>query len=155
MIHRFSAVPAAALFVALATACAAPQPVSPLPVDAEATTTAASEPTPAPSASPTGPSHTRPSPAKQVRTSSACLGAVRFEVGTQEELQPASLCFHVGGVLRVAGAGPGEVRATPTSRTSSNYAGGVTDVRFVGAGTVTVTYPHGGGTWTVTVIVKR
>jgi hypothetical protein len=151
LIHRYCAVPAAALFVALAAACASPQPVSPLPVDAEATT--ASEPTPAPSAA--GPSHTQPSQAEPASTSSACLGAVRFEIGTQEELQPSSLCFHIGGVLRVTDAGPDEVHATPASRASSNYAAGVTDVRFVRPGTVEVTYPHGGGTWTVTVVVKR
>ena len=147
MIHRFCAVPAAALFVVLTTGCASPQPVSPLPVDAAAAT-AASRPSP----SPTGPAPT--GPAHPARTSPACLGAVRFEIGTQEELQPSSLCFHVGGVLRVTDAGPGEVRATPASRASGNYAAGVTDVRFVRSGTVTVTYPHGGGTWTVTVVVK-
>lgn len=138
MTPRFSAAFAAALFVALATACASPQPVSPLPVDAAVTTAPPS---------PAGPSH--PAPA-----SSACLGAVRFEIGTSEELQPSSLCFHTGGVLRVTDAGPGEVRATPASRASSNYAAGVTDVRFLRSGTVTVTYPHGSGTWTVTVVVK-
>ena len=145
MTLRFPAALVAALSVALATACASQQPVSPLPVDAEARTT------PAPSASP---SQTGPSPAHQVRTSSDCLGAVRFEIGTQEELQPSSLCFHTGGVLRVTQAGPGEVRATPASRASSNYAAGVTDIRFVRSGTVTVTYPHAGATWTVTVVVK-
>jgi hypothetical protein len=143
MTHRFPAAVTAALFVALATACASPQPVSPLPVDAEATAAAAS-PTPA------GPSHPKPAP-----TSPACLGAVRFEIGTQEELQPSSLCFHVGGVLRVTDAGPGEVRANPASRASGTYAAGVTDVRFVRSGTVTVTYPHAGVRWTVTVVVKR
>ena len=142
MTHRVPAALAAALFVALATACASPQPVSPLPVDAAAT-----EPT-TPTA-PTAPAHPQPA-----RTPSACLGAVRFQIGTQEELQPFSLCFHTGGVLRVTDAGPGEVRATPASRASSNYAAGVTDVRFIRAGTVTVTYPHDGDTWTVTVVVK-
>jgi len=142
MTLRFSALNAA-LLVALTTACASPQPVSPLPVDAAATT--ASKPAP----SPTGPSSAKPG-----RTTSDCLGAVRFEIGTQEELQPPSLCFHVGGVLRVTDAGPGEVHATPASRASSNYAAGVTDVRFVRAGTVTVTYPHGSGRWTVTIVVK-
>jgi hypothetical protein len=143
MIHRRSAVPAAALFAALTTACASPQPVSPLPVDA-----AASRPAPVPSATAAGPARATPA-------SPACLGAVRFEIGTQEELQPSSLCFHVGGVLRVTDAGPGEVRAAPASRASRSYAAGVTDVRFVRSGAVTVSYPHGGATWTVTVVVKR
>jgi len=151
MTLRFPAALAAALSIAFATGCASPQPVSPLPVDAEVTT-ATSAPTPA---TPTSPSPTGSSQAELARTPSACLGAVRFEIGTQEELQPSSLCFHTGGVLRVTNAGPGEVHATPASRASSNYAAGVTDIRFVRTGTVTVTYPHAGGTWTVTVLVKR
>ncbi|MEU4222501.1 hypothetical protein [Actinoplanes sp. NPDC026623] len=64
-----------------------------------------------------------------------------------------SMCFHIGGTLRLQGIGPGLVTATPERLVSQSYEAGVVDVRFVRAGTVTVTVPQEEQTYEIMVVV--
>jgi hypothetical protein len=112
------------------------EPAAPKPVR---TTTKASPPGPQPS-----------------HSSSTCYGAVRHDLDLQNtvlELQK-SMCFHTGGVLRLQGIGPGLVTATPESLVSGSYEAGVVDLRFIRAGTVTVTIPQNDQNHIITVVVR-
>jgi hypothetical protein len=97
---------------------------------------------------------TRPAPASTEPTGT-CYGAVRREIDLQntELALIRSMCFHTGGVLRLQKIGPGLVTATPESLVSQSYEAAVVDVRFVRAGTVTVTIPMDEQTHTITVVV--
>ena len=96
-----------------------------------------------------------PSPPVSTAPTSTCLGAVRYDLDlTITELALVkSMCFHTGGVLRLQGIGPGLVTSEPAALVSQSYAGGVVDIRFVRAGTVTVTIPREDQTYTITVVV--
>ena len=96
-----------------------------------------------------------PSPPVSTGPTSTCLGAVRYDLdlNTTELALVKSMCFHTGGVLRLQGIGPGLVTSEPAALVSQSYAGGVVDIRFVRAGTVTVTIPREDQTYTITVVV--
>ena len=85
----------------------------------------------------------------------ACLGAVRYEIDLQQtELDLiTSLCFRVGGVLRLRSIGPGLVTATPADLVAQSYEAGVVDLRFLRPGTVTVGIPQEDRTHTIEVVV--
>lgn len=101
---------------------------------------------------PAQPNTSEPTSTKPTGT---CFGAVRHDLDlhNNELALIKSMCFHTGGVLRLQGIGPGLVTATPERLVSSNYAGGVVDLRFVRPGTVTVTIPQDEQTYTITVVV--
>jgi hypothetical protein len=171
--HIAAAGALALIATASMTACGADS-VSPLPVQAAEAEPAAS----ATPASTTNPSATSPpaaakppaglrppktipvrptSPrATSARPVSTCLGAVRKDLDLQnnELALVGPMCFHTGGVLRLQGIGPGLVNWTPRSLVSHNYAAGVVDLTFIRAGTVTVTIPQDGQTYTITVVVR-
>lgn len=88
--------------------------------------------------------------------SSSCLGAVRRELDlrTTELSLVQSMCFSVGGVLSVRGIGPGEISIEPDNLVSGFYEGGVTVVRFVRPGTVTVSIPENGRRHEIVVVVR-
>lgn len=132
------------------------------PASAAPATSSAAPPTSAPQGiTTTAPPKTRPS-RTPVRTGttrppeSSCWGAVRHDLDLQntELALIRSMCFHTGGVLRLQGIGPGLVTAEPQRLVTQNYAGGVVDIRFVRAGTVTVTIPQDEQTHTITVVVR-
>jgi hypothetical protein len=80
---------------------------------------------------------------------------VRYDIDVPEtelELVP-SLCFHTGGVLRLQNIGPGLVTVDPEALVSRSYEAGVHDIRFVRAGTVTVTIPKDDRVHEITVVV--
>jgi hypothetical protein len=98
-------------------------------------------------------SHTsKPAPTK---STGACYGAVRHDLDLHNTVLDLvkSMCFHTGGVLRLQGIGPGLVTATPGPLVSQSYEAGVVDLRFVRAGTVTVSIPQDERTYTITVVV--
>jgi hypothetical protein len=172
-IRRVAATAALALMAAASLAACGADSVSPLPVEAaETATSVAASPSPSPtptpsasvaSASPRSSPTTRPRPTKtKVKTTratpkatSTCYGAVRHDIDLQntELALIRSMCFHAGGVLRLKGIGPGLVTATPESLVDPNYEGGVVDLRFLRAGTVTVKIPQEEQTYTITVVV--
>ena len=124
---------------------------------APSTTRQSAKPTPVRSRSRTrspGPGPTPTAPASTEPTSS-CFGAVRhdLDLNSTELALVKSMCFHTGGVLRLQGIGPGLVKSEPESLVSQSYEGGVVDIRFVRAGTVTVTIPMEQQTYTITVVV--
>ena len=84
------------------------------------------------------------------------MGAIRYDLDLQntELALLTSMCFATGAVLRVQGIGPGELTAEPADLVSQQYEGGVVDIRFVRPGTVTVTIPQNGQTYTITVVVR-
>lgn len=96
-----------------------------------------------------------PPPAPSPSPSVTCLGAVRYDIDLRTTVLDLvrSLCFGVGGVLRLQGIGPGLVTAEPEELVSQNYEAAVVDVRFVRPGTVTVTVPQENGPHTITVVV--
>jgi hypothetical protein len=100
----------------------------------------------------TKPHTTKPTATKPTGT---CHGAVRHDLDLRNTVLDLvkSMCFHTGGVLRLQGIGPGMVTAAPGSLVSQSYEGGVVDLRFVRAGTVTVTIPQDDQTYTITVVV--
>ncbi|GAB3844097.1 hypothetical protein GCM10029963_20180 [Micromonospora andamanensis] len=105
---------------------------------------------------------TIPHPARSTRTptptattSAVCLGAVRYELPLSDPGPlPSSLCFATGGVLRLAGIGPGEVTVDREDLVDSQYEAGVVDLRFVRTGTVDVFVPREAGTHVITVVVR-
>jgi len=103
---------------------------------------------------PAPPRPATPEPAT-TKPTGTCYGAVRHDLDlhNNELALVKSMCFHTGGVLRLQGIGPGLVTATPGRLVSSNYEGGVVDLRFVRPGTVTVTIPQDEQTYTITVVV--
>jgi hypothetical protein len=153
------------------TACA-PAPVAPLPGQWPSSTPAGAG---SPSALPSGPptrtsaappgAATRPpvwQPPTQVPGSAeptpalspACLPPVIYPVdGSDPALLPRALCFEVAGILRVQNVGPGLLTAEPDERVARNYAAGVHDVRFLTAGTATVTIIREDGSQQITVLV--
>jgi hypothetical protein len=170
---RIAAAGALALITIAPVAACGAEPLAPLPVQAaapepSATAAAPSAPpsaVPATTAAPPGRVATRAAPGPVRTTKSrttapgpadpACYGAVRHDVNLQEEVLDliTSMCFHIGGILRLQGIGPGLVTATPTSLRSYNYEAGVVDLRFLRPGTVTVTIPQEDRTHTITVVV--
>jgi hypothetical protein len=149
--------------------------VAPLPAEAAApavttaapTTSSAAPPTtPPPSTTTTSASpRTRPvtttttkAPVKTetTRPQTSCWGSIRYDLDLQntELALVRSMCFHTGGVLRLQGIGPGLVTAEPQRLVTQNYEAGVVDIRFVRAGTVTVTIPQDEQTHTITVVVR-
>lgn len=167
--HR-TIVGALALTVVAQLAACGGDALAPLPGQAAPATTSAPAPRPEASASGESPATTTapttgaPRPARtRTRTagpapadsSGNCLGAVRYTLdleSTEIELI-RSLCFHTGGTLRLQGIGPGLVTATPKRLVSQSYEAGIVDVRFVRAGTVTVTIPQDERTYEITVVV--
>lgn len=96
-------------------------------------------------------------PAAPVTTSppTDCFGAVRHEIDLQQtvlDLIP-SLCFRIGGTLRMYRIGPGLVTATPEDLRTMSYEAAVQDVRFTRPGTVEVTIPLDEQTYVITVVV--
>jgi hypothetical protein len=85
----------------------------------------------------------------------ACFGAVRYEVDVpQTEIEPLDpLCFEVGGVLALRNIEPGLVTAEPESLVAQSYEAGISDIRFLSPGTVTVTVPKDGLNHTIRVDV--
>jgi hypothetical protein len=170
-IRHLATLGALALTVLGAAAACGSEPVSPLPANAAglpSTGTPSQTPTMTPGAS-TPPAHAPPAGSKPTKTatprpttprpthSSACMGAIRYDLDlhTNELALVRSMCFRVGAVLRLQGIGPGLVTAEPASLVRQNYEAGVVDIRFVGAGTVTVTIPQDGQIYTITVVVIR
>jgi hypothetical protein len=172
-IRRTAAAATLALFAAAPLAACGDDPVAPLPAEAAppaATATAtpsltappgtsaspaASPPrraAPPPAVRPTKPTSTRPTSTKAPST---CLGAVRYDLDVQNTVLDLvrSMCFHTGGVLRLQGIGPGLVTSRPASVVSQSYEAGVVDLRFIRAGTATVTIPQNEQTHTITVVV--
>ena len=171
-IRQIAAAGTLALLTAAPLAACGADPVAPLP--AEAAQPAASTPPSPSSAAPVGasasagdsprrgagppparpakPTNTRPTSTKAPTT---CLGAVRYDLDLQNTVLDLvrSMCFHVGGVLRLKGIGPGLVTSQPTSVVSQSYEAGVVDLRFIRAGTATVTIPQNEQTHTITVVV--
>jgi len=160
---------ALALLAAAPLAACAGDSLAPLPPQAagSASATTASAPASSTSLGSAPPRVTTPTAGNPVHTTavkttrpttkptSTCYGAVRVDLEVQDtELAVVkSMCFRVGGVLRLKGIGPGLVTATPTSKASQHYEAGVVDVQFVRTGTVTVTIPLDGETYTITVVV--
>ena len=141
-----SAVPAPAASAGVA-ATIAPSSRAPL----RRTTT----PAPPPATTRTTATTTPAAPPASSSRPSTCFGAVRYDLNLQDtvlDLLP-SMCFRVGGVLRLQGIGPGLVTAAPEGLTSQTYEAGVVDLRFVRPGTVTVTIPQEDGTHAITVVV--
>ncbi|SCG75879.1 hypothetical protein [Micromonospora inositola] len=160
--RRLSAVAAAVALIGAIGACGE-EPVSPLPVQPStaattvtpsgpAGTPTTSRPAPVASSTATGLPRATPSPTP----ASACLGAIRYDLklDEQELALLKSLCLATGGVLRLEGIGPGQVTVDRKDLASTSYEAGVVNVRFLRRGTVAVTIPHGGRTYTVTVVVR-
>lgn len=167
----------------LGTACAA-GPVSPLPVDppqpssghaigpAESRAPTRAPPSTAPLARATrerarppvdnptrpvepttGASSPQPSPPQGTPS---CRGAERYDLDVSDgafELEK-SMCFAVGGVLRVQNVGPEALSAEPADLVSRSYAGGTVDVRFVRPGTVAITIVGEDSSHTITVVIR-
>ena len=133
-----------------AAAVSAPHPETPASAEPSAATTAPATGAPRPART-----RTRTADPKPVDSSDNCLGAVRYELDLQStELEMIkSMCFHIGGTLRLQGIGPGLVTATPRELVSGNYEAGVQDLRFLRAGTVTVTIPQDERTYQIEVVV--
>lgn len=86
---------------------------------------------------------------------SSCDEAVLVDLdlqNTELALVP-SMCFHIGGVLRMHSIGPGLVEATPESLRDYRYEAAVVTLRFLRPGTVTVTIPQDTQTYTIEVVV--
>jgi len=141
------------------------EPVSPLPAEGPRTSTPIPAPTPlvSPSASATTlvtsrraiPRHPPTAPSPAAPSTPACLGAVVHTLTADTELALVpSLCFAVGGVLRVEGTGPGTVSADPQEKVSQFYEAGVVECRFLSPGTVTVSIERDGQTHTIPVVVR-
>ncbi|MBB5873994.1 hypothetical protein F4553_007428 [Allocatelliglobosispora scoriae] len=144
-----------AVLLVLAVAGCGSDLVSPLPVAAPGPSpSTVVTPGPAPSPSPSRPTPTRARPSPSAR--SACWGAIQHDLDlrTTELALVRSMCFAVGGILRVQGIGPGELTVEPERLVSSNYEAGVVDIRFVRPGTVTVTIPQQGRLYPITVVVR-
>jgi hypothetical protein len=118
---------------------AASPPATPRPGKPKPTTTRTTRPT-------------TPAPG----STSTCRGAVRYDLDLRknELALIKSMCFKVGGVLRLQGIGPGLVTVEPSSLVSTNYEGGVVDVRFVRPGTVTVRIPQDDQVYEITVVIN-
>jgi len=87
--------------------------------------------------------------------SSSCDEAVLVDLdlqNTELALVP-SMCFHIGGVLRMHSIGPGLVEATPESLRDYRYEAAVVTLRFLRPGTVTVTILQDTQTYTIEVVV--
>jgi len=171
--RRTAVAGAFALMAAAPLAACGNDALTPLPVQTTAPATAATTTSTAPSATPTSarpgnspprvtttPTTRKPPPprptTRPTRTpTTACYGAVRHDLDLHntELALIKSMCFRAGGVLRLQGIGPGLVKAEPASLVSSNYEGGVVDLRFVRPGTVTVTIPQDEQVYTITVVV--
>ncbi|MEU7906550.1 hypothetical protein [Actinoplanes sp. NPDC049118] len=172
-VHRRAAIGALALTVVAHLAGCGGEALSPLPGQAAApppSASAAGVPAPSTEASATagspprttGAATTRPARTRS-RTaepepedpSENCLGAVRYRIDLQStEIEMIrSMCFHTGGTLRLQSIGPGLVTATPEDLVDPRYEAGVQDLRFLRAGTVTVTIPQDERTYTITVVV--
>jgi hypothetical protein len=178
--RRTAVAGAFALMAAAPLAACAGHALAPLPVEAaDSPSATAPAPTPAPTPSTQPGTSTRPgnspprvtgSPTarKPVHTSttakstrsttkppSACHGAVQVDLDLQntELALIKTMCFRVGGVLRLHGIGPGLVAAQPTTVVSSSYEAGVVSLRFIRPGTATVTIPQDEQTYTITVVV--
>jgi hypothetical protein len=166
-----AAVVLGAVAAALLAACA-PAPVAPLPGQWPTRAPAGvGSPSAVPSASPARTSAAPPAssnrpPVWQPPTqppgsaeptpalSPACLPPVIYPVdGSDPALLPRALCFEVAGILRVQNVGPGLLTAEPDERVARNYAAGVHDVRFLTAGTATVTIIREDGSQQITVLV--
>ncbi len=168
----------AAVLLAVVTGCS-DQLVSPLPVSTAAaasstpTSTLATEPSASAASTPvattvaappkTTARATRTTPPKPARTTrraepSACMGAVEYDVDTNDEMLPGSLCMEVGGVLIVRNIGPGDdngFSVTPESMTDGFYEAGTISTRFVRSGTATVKFPRDNGSiHTIKVVVR-
>ncbi|MDG4829566.1 hypothetical protein O7627_09655 [Solwaraspora sp. WMMD1047] len=165
----------AALFGAVAAAllaACAPAPVAPLPGQWPTRMPAgAASPSAVPSGSPGRTSAAPPAAADRPPVwrpptptpgsaeptpvlSPACLPPVIYPVdGSDPALLPRALCFEVAGILRVQNVGPGLLTAEPDERVARNYAAGVHDVRFLTAGTATVTIIRQDGSQQITVLV--
>jgi hypothetical protein len=86
---------------------------------------------------------------------SSCDEAVLVDLdlqNTELALVP-SMCFHIGGVLRLHSIGPGLVEATPEALRDYRYEAAVVTLRFLRPGTVTVTIPQDTQTYTIEVVV--
>ena len=163
---------AIALLTASLAGCGA-DPLTPLPVQAaSAEPVAVAGGSPAANASlSTGigsapPTSARPpSAVKPTRTRTAspeptetspCFGAVQVDLdvpNTVFELQK-SMCFHTGGILRLTNIGPGLVKSEPASVVSDSYEAGIVTLRFIRAGTATITVPQEDQIHTITVVVR-
>lgn len=169
---------AAAVFLTVVTGCS-DQLVSPLPVGTPvaAASTPASAPATSPSASAASTPvattaaappkstaratrNTRPKATKTTERTepSACMGPIEYDVDTNDQMLPGSLCLGVGGVLIVRNIGPGDdngFSVTPESMTDRFYEAGTINTRFVRPGTATVKFPlDGGSIHTITVVVR-
>jgi hypothetical protein len=76
----------------------------------------------------------------------ACMGAVVHTVDASAGGQPwRSLCIAVGGLLRLANLGPGNLNDDAGDKVSCDYEAGVHECRLIRTGTVTftITNTHG------------
>ena len=162
---------ALAVAVLLMAAGCAGEPLAPLPVQATGPSTAAPSPLPsvasarppattaaattAPATSATGRPAGPATPSAEPSAGTASLGAVRYDIDLQQTVLDLvrSMCFRVGGMLRLRGIGPGLVTATPADLVAQSYEAGVVDLRFLRPGTVTVRIPQEDRTHTIEVVV--
>jgi len=126
---------------------------------AGATTPAASAtPTTRPPAGPNNPGGRTPSPTPSTPSATPTTvdpcGPVRrvIDVANTEQLDP-SMCFHIGGVLRLQNVEPGAVTAEPEELRSMGYEVGGYEMQFLRAGTVTVMVAKGDSVHQITVMV--
>src|SRR3712207_3371216 len=84
-----------------------------------------------------------------------CMDPVVYTVNasTVRKTLP-TVCIAVGGVLRIANAGPGGLTGvTPTGKADCSYGGGVYACRLIETGTVQFSITNAQGTWRQTVVV--
>jgi hypothetical protein len=164
--------PVALVLLTLSVAACGNDPLTPLPVQAASarpvvvpsgsppgipsasTATGTSPPTVRAPATPKASKSRTPKP--KPPSESACFGAIQYDLDvptTVFELQK-SMCFHTGGILRLMNIGPGLVQAEPQSVVSGSYEAGIVTLRFIRAGTATVTVPQEDQLHTITVVVR-
>jgi hypothetical protein len=108
----------------------APPPVRPPPPDPPVAPT------------PTGPSCPDPVPSDDV------------DLTDSESDLPEWMCFQTGGVLRLNGIGAGAATAEPSDLVDPSWEADVQRYTFRAPGVVTVGFPRGEGTHTITVVVN-
>jgi hypothetical protein len=84
----------------------------------------------------------------------SCLDAYDLDLTDDAVAVPPSLCFLAGGVLLLRGVEAGAVTVEPAEPGDTPYEAGVQRVIFRRPGTVTVTFPRGEQTHTITVEVR-
>jgi hypothetical protein len=118
----------------------APAPSTPAPISATPSTAAPTTSTPRTTHSSTSPP--------------TCLGAVQYTINTWDGRRWPTLCITVGGLLLLAGTGPGNLDSSPPGLDTCKYEGGTHACRLIATGTVkfTIRKPQGDRSLTVVVV---